>query len=192
LLKLDDYFDVVWRREKGAGPILTNLIHDIDLLRHLTGEVDAVQAMTSNRVRGNAIEETAVVLLRFKSGALGTMTVSDSILAPWSWEHTAGENPSYPQTDQICYTFGGTRGSLSVPKLEVWSNAVRQSWLEPFEVQRTYAAQHDPLRLQIQHFCRVIREGEAPVCSGREGLETLRVIEAVQRAAEVGGLVKVG
>lgn len=44
LIKPDDYFDVAWRREKGAGPILLNLIHDVDLLRYLCGEIVAVQA----------------------------------------------------------------------------------------------------------------------------------------------------
>ncbi len=45
LFKPDDYFDVEWRRQPGAGPVYTNLIHDIDLLRHLCGEVVWVQAL---------------------------------------------------------------------------------------------------------------------------------------------------
>ena len=43
LYKPDDYFDVEWRRKPGAGPVYINLIHDIDLLRHLIGEVASVQ-----------------------------------------------------------------------------------------------------------------------------------------------------
>jgi predicted dehydrogenase len=192
LMKPDDYFAIPWRREEGAGPVLMNLIHDVDLLRYLVGEVEAVQALASNMVRGNPIEETTVVLLKFANGALGTVNVSDSIVAPWSWEQTTGENSTYPQTDQFCYTIGGTHASLTVPKLEVWSNGTRErSWWEPFEVERTYAALQDPLRLQVQQFCRVIREGEAPLVSGREGLQALKVIEAVKRAAETGGMVKV-
>jgi predicted dehydrogenase len=94
LLKPDDYFDLAWRREKGAGPVLLNLIHDVDLLRYLVGEVETVQAARSNRVRGNEIEDTAVIILRFANGALGTVNVSDTIQAPWSWEFTTGENPA--------------------------------------------------------------------------------------------------
>jgi predicted dehydrogenase len=186
LLKPDDYFDVAWRREDGAGPILTNLIHDIDLLRYLVGEIVSVQAQTSNAVRGHAVEETAVAVLQFANGALGTVNVSDSIVAPWSWEHTTGENPQYPQTDQFCYMLGGTHGSLTVPTLEIWSNAGKRSWFEPFTVERINAASQDPLGLQIQHFCRVIRGEEAPLVSGREGLQTLRVIDAIKRAAREG------
>jgi predicted dehydrogenase len=191
LMKPDDYFDVAWRREAGAGPILTNLIHDIDLLRYLCGEITAVQAITSNAVRGYAIEETAVVLLHFASGALGTVNVSDSIVAPWSWELTTGENPAYPRTDQSCYTIGGTHGSLTVPRLEVWSNADTRSWFEPLDVVRVDTVDQDPLPLQIAQFCRVIRGVEPPLVSGREGLATLKMIDAIQTAAATGQNVKI-
>ena len=80
LMKPDDYFDISWRRQKGAGPVLLNLIHDVDLFRYLCGEVVAVQAQTSNIVRGNEVEETAVILLEFANGALGTVNVSDSVV----------------------------------------------------------------------------------------------------------------
>lgn len=95
LIKPDDYFEVPWRGEKGAGPAFVNLIHDVDLLRYLCGDIVAVQAAQSNRLRGNAVEETAVIILHFASGALGTVNVSDTIQSPWSWEFTTGENPAY-------------------------------------------------------------------------------------------------
>ena len=90
LMKPDDYFEVSWRRDRGAGPIFVNLIHDMDLLRHLCGEVSSVQAFESNAVRRYPVEDSAVILLRFANGALGTVTVSDTIVAPWSWELTTG------------------------------------------------------------------------------------------------------
>lgn len=186
LMKPDDYFEVAWRRAAGAGPVLTNLIHDIDLLRYLVGEIASVQALASNAVRGFEIEETAAVLLEFTNGVVGTVNVSDTIVAPWSWEQTTGENPVYPQTDQSCYTIGGTHGALTVPKLEVWSNSGTRSWWEPIEAQRIYAALHDPLRLQIQHLCAVVRGESKPLVSGQDGLQTLRVIQAIKAAAVSG------
>lgn len=183
LMKPDDYFDVSWRRQPGAGPILVNLIHDIDLMRHLVGEIADVTAWTSATVRGHPVEETAVLLFRFANGALGTATVSDTIVAPWSYEHTAGENPAYPRTDQFAYVIGGTEGSLSLPRLEVWSNAKRRSWHEPFTVGREIAPDADPLVRQLEQFVNVVRGEAPPLVSGREGLETLRVIERIKRAA---------
>jgi predicted dehydrogenase len=67
LFKPDDYFDMPWRRERGAGPVFLNLIHDIDNLRYLFGDIAAVEARESNAMRGNAVEETAVLLIEFKN-----------------------------------------------------------------------------------------------------------------------------
>ncbi|TKD45108.1 MAG: Gfo/Idh/MocA family oxidoreductase [Mesorhizobium sp.] len=190
LFKPDDYFDISWRRERGAGPVFLNLIHDVDNLRYLFGDVAAVQARESNAVRGNAVEETAVILIEFKNGVLGTATVSDSVVAPWSWEMTTGENPAYPRTEQSCYMIGGTHGSLAVPSLEVWRNPGKRSWWEPLDQKRIEVDGEDPLVLQIRQFCNVIRGDEPPLVSGREGLETLRVIDAVKRSAATGERIK--
>ena len=191
LIKPDDYFDVAWRREKGAGPILLNLIHDVDLLRYLCGEIVAVQAAQSNRVRNYAVEETAVIILRFASGALGTVNVSDTIEAPWSWEFTAGENPAYSHTPETCYQIGGRRASLALPQLDLWHHPSKASWWAPLERERLSFVPQHPLGLQIANFCAVINGTAKPVVSGREGLNTLRVIDAIKRAAESGSLVSV-
>jgi predicted dehydrogenase len=187
--KPDDYFDIPWRRVKGAGPVFLNLIHDVDLLRYLCGEVISVQALESNMLRGNAVEETAVILLKFANGALGTVNVSDAIVAPWSWEFTSGENPAYTNTQESCYMIGGTKGSLTVPYLDLWHNKAKPSWWEPLERERLPVEAQDPLGLQIRNLCAVIRRRAAPVVSGREGLKTLKVIAAVKEAAGTGRVV---
>jgi predicted dehydrogenase len=187
--KPDNYFDVPWRRQPGSGPIFTNLIHDIDLMRWLCGEIETVQALESNAVRGNLVEDTAAILLRFDNGALGTITISDTIVSPWSWEMTSGENPAYPAADESCYLIGGTHGSLEIPKLRLWSNPANRSWFEPFHQDAVPFEIGDPLIRQITHFARVIRRQEPPLVSGRGALKTLAVIEAVKRSARTGQAV---
>ncbi|MTH36532.1 gfo/Idh/MocA family oxidoreductase [Paracoccus limosus] len=189
LYKPDDYFDVAWRREKGAGPVFLNLIHDVDNLRYLLGEVSAVTARESNAVRGNAVEETSVILLEFASGALATASVCDTTVAPWSWEMTTGENPAYPRADEHCYLIGGTHGSLALPELDLRTAQGPRSWYSPFDLARPGIPGEDPLARQVSQFARVIRGEEAPLVSGRDGLETLRVIEAVKRSAAGGGRI---
>jgi predicted dehydrogenase len=78
-----------------------------------------------------------------------------------------------------------------VPRLELWTNEDKRSWREPFKAERIVAVDQDPLRLQIQQFCRVIRGEEKPLVSGREGLMTLKVIDAVQRAARSGQSIQI-
>ena len=51
--KPDDYFNTTpWRKRKGAGPVSVNLVHDIDLIRYLCGEVQSVQAQACLSKRG--------------------------------------------------------------------------------------------------------------------------------------------
>ncbi|MDN5003113.1 Gfo/Idh/MocA family protein [Bradyrhizobium sp. GCM10027634] len=192
LKKPDDYFDVAWRREHGGGPLLINLIHDIDNLRFICGEIVEVQAMISNQVRGFAVEDTAVLLLRFADGALGTVTVSDATPAPWSWELTSGENVAYPKQDQPCYIFSGTEGSLSVPDMEHWSYTQQPGWYAPLSRETIAPAAFDPLAEQLRHFCAVIAGREQPLISVEDAMGTLAVVEAVSEAARTGQKISPG
>jgi len=184
--KPDDYFDMDWRKQKGAGPVYINLIHDIDLLRHLCGEILSVHAMESNVVRGNDVEDSAAILLKFANGALGTISLSDTVVAPWSWELTARENPLYPATNEACYLIGGTHGSLSLPNLTVWSNADKRSWWEPISATKLIYEFEDPLVRQIRQFAAGIRGEEAFLVSAEEGLKNQSIIEAVKTSAAQG------
>ncbi|SFL38954.1 Gfo/Idh/MocA family protein [Shimia aestuarii] len=182
--KPDGYFDVApWRKKTGAGPISVNLVHDIDLLRHLCGEVVSVQAQAAPSARGFENEDVGVALLRFESGALGTITVSDSIVSPWSWEMTSQEYPVYPATSQSAYQIGGSHGSLSIPDLTLWSHGAQRDWWSPISATSMPRGASDPLINQMAHFVAVIEGREAPVVSGREGLRSLAVVGAIQDAA---------
>lgn len=188
LQKPDSYYDVPWRREPGAGMLLTNLIHDLDLLRYLCGEVDQVQALTSNAVRGFANEDGAAIILRFANGALGSLTGSDAVAAPWSWELSAGENPVYPrQPDQPCYLLAGTAGSLSIPQLRYWSYGTPGAgWHEPLQsAEQPYEAA-PALLLQLRHFIEVARGEASPLVSAADAGRTLALYDAICRAAEQG------
>lgn len=192
-LKPRDYFNVSWRREPGGGPILINLIHDIDLMRHLFGEIDSVQALASNAVRGFDVEDSAVVALRFRNGALGTVTVSDTAAAPWNWDLAAGEAERFPRQDINAHFYTGTEGSLTLPRLEVWryrrDQGAAQGWHDPLSMERTAPHTGCPYTEQIRHFAALIEGREAPVCSAQDGFRTLEATLAVTQAAAAGHAV---
>ncbi|MEM6383089.1 MAG: Gfo/Idh/MocA family oxidoreductase [Pseudomonadota bacterium] len=192
LCKPDHYFDEApWRTKPGAGPIAVNLVHDIDLLRYLCGEIASVRAISRPASRGYDNEDVAGALLDFANGAVGTVTVSDAIVSPWSWELTAGENPAYPATSQSCYLLGGSHGSLSLPDLRIWSNGTApRDWWSPMNSAFLRAENADPLVRQIDHFAEVISGACQPIVSAEEGKKSLEVIEALQHAAKTGGMVK--
>ena len=189
--KPKEYFSQSWRRRPGAGPVYINLIHDLDLMLHFCGDVVYVQAMESNSVRGNFVEDTAVVMLRFSNGALGTITLSDSISSPWSWEFCSGENSIYPHTKSTSLMIGGTLGSLSIPDLGFWTHENEPDWWTPMDRQQLPAETNDPLAEQLQHFVQVIKGLEEPIVSGKDGLNALRVVEAIKRAAKHQTNVKI-
>jgi len=176
----------------GGGPILLNLIHEVDNLRYLVGDVTAVQAMTSNTTRGFPVEDTAAMVLRFANGALGTFLLSDTAGSARSWEQTSRENTDYPAyADEDAYVIAGTTGSLAVPTMRLKVFPGTRSWYAPFETSTLAVDRTDPLANQVEHFAAVIR-GEAPIVSGRDGLDTLRVTEAISEAAATGQLVQTG
>jgi predicted dehydrogenase len=185
------YFDGpgAWRSQPGGGVVLINLIHVIDDLRNICGDVVSVQAAESNAARGFPVEDTAAMILRFASGALGTLVISDAAAAPWSWELTSGENKAYPQTDEFCYLVAGTKGSLSVPRLDVWTHE-GDGWWTPIRSARSIVPEQDPLTLQMHHFCAVVRGETKPVLDARGGTRTLETTLAVKTAAETGEVIR--
>ncbi len=182
-LKPDPYFDTAWRREPGGGPVLINLIHAIDDLRFLLGEIAEIRAIGSNALRGFPVEDTAAAVLRFESGALGTLVLSDAAAAPWSWELTSGENPSYPQQPEDCYLIAGTAGSLAVPSLRQWRYRGERSWIAPLTAERPDRPKADPLERQLAHFCQVIRGEATPIIDGRDAFRTLAATLMLQDGA---------
>lgn len=67
-----------WRQDSSTGGvILINLVHDIDLLRHLFGNVARVYCEVGKKTRGFQVEETGAATLRFASGVVGTFVFSE-------------------------------------------------------------------------------------------------------------------
>ena len=129
--KPDDYYAVGWRTRPGGGPVLTNLIHEIDLIRHLGGEIERVYAASSSAARGLAVEDSVAITLRLAGGALGSIAASDAVVSPWSYELTTHENPLYTRTDRNCYFLLGTSGSLAFPRLTLWRHPGETGWQHP-------------------------------------------------------------
>ncbi|MEA5455917.1 Gfo/Idh/MocA family oxidoreductase [Sinomonas sp. JGH33] len=186
--KPDDYFGAgPWRAQPGGGPILINMIHEVDDMRALCGEIVRVQATASNAARGFAVEDTAAITLTFANGALGTFMLSDAAAAAASWEQTSRENPAYAHADdEDCYLIAGTRGSLGVPTMRLRTFAGDASWWEPFESRTAAVERHDPLAAQLAHFAAVVRGDAEPLVTGRDGIQSLRVVEAILEAARTG------
>jgi predicted dehydrogenase len=191
LLKPPQYFEgpFAWRKSKGGGPILINLIHEIDNLRYICGEIDEVFAMASNRVRNFSVEDTAGVTFRFEDGAVGSVFVSDCAPSLSAYEGTTGENPLVYHDFGNCYHLFGTEASLLFPQMKklFYSDPERLGWHYPITEQGLKVAQgDDPYVKEFRHFAKVILGEEAPRICGEDARRTLEVTLAIQRSGETG------
>jgi predicted dehydrogenase len=190
--KPDPYYEQTWRREPGGGPILINGIHDVDCLRWLCGEIETVMAITANRARNFAVEDSAAVTFGFVSGAVGTLTLSDAVQGPWAWEIASGEEKGYPHQREDCYLITGTDGSLALPTLTHWRNERGGGRGDPFIRKELFYEPADPWVEEIRHFADVIDDKAPPLVTVEDGTRTLAATLAIARSAATGQPVAVG
>lgn len=186
--KPDAYFEAApWRRCAWGGPVLINLIHEIDFLRFCVGEIVAISAMVSNRRRGFPVEDTAGVLIEFENGALGTFFISDNAVSPWTTEQGVGESPEFPFSGENSYRFMGSLGALEFPNLVHWAqpDGIR-NWNEPVLARKIHAPSIDPYAAQLDHFRDVIRGVTPSLQPVEDGTRTLIATLAVTEAAASG------
>jgi len=192
LYKHKEYFKESWRTSRGGGPLGINLVHDIDMICYLLGSISHVQAFTTNKNRKFKVEDTATVSLIFESGALCTLNISDTIVAPWSYELTAGENPAYPVTNQSAYMIGGTKGSIQFPNLKYWFYKKERSWWNKIFLKSDINKKDDnTLVNQIDHFSDVVLKKVKPKVNGNDGLNSLKIFAAITKSAKTGKKIKI-
>lgn len=182
LMKPEGYFDIGWRSVRpDGGPVLINLVHELDILRYTCGEIDQVFAQGRSKARGFEVEDSISISITFRSGTVGTILGSDAVTAPWSYEATTGENPLYFNVPESCYYFTGTEGALAFPRMELWKypDRKRRGWQHPMRKAVVDVQRGDSLTLQLAHFCDVVRGTRPPLVDARDGARSLAAALAV-------------
>ena len=175
--KPDPYFEGNWR-SAGGSPVMINLVHDIDVLRFVMGEISDLVALPGARLRGSERIESGAIALRFASGATGTISFADTAPSPWGFEAGTGENPNIGTTAQDMMWITGTRGGVSFPSLTLWSGT---EWSHPATPKALGAAATIPLDKQLDHFIDVTK-GAAPHITAQDGARTLDVALRIEDA----------
>ncbi|MGH7212571.1 MAG: hypothetical protein ACREF1_14055 [Acetobacteraceae bacterium] len=129
-------------------------------------------------------------MLRFRNGALATITLPDATPSPWCWDQTAGENPTFPRHDADACRLSGTDASLELPSLTLWRYDGARGWDRPLVRETIPVERRNPLVEQRQHFLRIARREQPPLVSGRDGGRTLAATLAVGRSAAAGFAVR--
>ncbi len=178
--KPDDYFDIPWRAGMNGAPVKQNLIHEVDTLRWLFGDVVEVIGMGSNAIRGAARTESGGAVLRFSSGCIVTIVFADTTPTPWGFEAGTGESPAIPHTAQDCLRIAGTHGGIEFPSLNVWSGA--KTWNDRPTLSQNTCEPGVPLIRQLEHFADVIQGRVSPLVTGEEGRASLLATLDIEKA----------
>ena len=183
LKKPDPYFDVPWRRGRDGSPVLLNLVHEVDLLRFLLGEILHVSGFGSNVVRGQNRIESGGVTLGFQGGGVASIAFADTTPSPWAFESGTGENPNIATTGQDNLRIAGTRGAVSFPSLTVWTGA--KNWSQAPQPHCQRSGEGVPLITQLEHFADVIAGRADPLVDAGEGRRSLQATLEIEQALAV-------
>jgi predicted dehydrogenase len=162
----------------GGGALMNQGVHTVDLLLWLLGDVTRVQARTATAFHAIEVEDTAVALLEFASGAVATL---EATTAAW---------PGYPRRLEIT----GTEGTVVVEGDRI----VKADLRTPLEaaaaapadgnvqVSSHLIADASGHRALLADFLRAVETDGRPLCDGREGRRSVELVQAVYESARTG------
>jgi UDP-N-acetyl-2-amino-2-deoxyglucuronate dehydrogenase len=185
----------------GGGVLINQAIHSIDLLQWLMGPVVEVTAYTGLLAHERIeVEDTAVAILKFAGGALGTIVATTAAYPGLTariavhgdrgsavidddelrYFHAAGEGQGGDtygagggenQAEQIIEQYGATEAGPGAGS-------------DPGSLSMAH-------RDQIQDFVEAVREDREPSINVEEGRKPLAIISAIYESVESGGPVRV-
>ena len=168
------------RAHSGGGTLLDNGCHMMDWARFFGGDVAEVYARTATLKFDVEVEDTSVVNLAFKSGALGTV---ENAWTATGWDYG--------------FWLYGTQGTLEYtnrygdPVLRHLSReSLGSAWGEPDLATHRFSGLGPHLQ-SVVNFLASIREARGVICTGEDGLEAVRLVLASYESAQLNQPVTV-
>ncbi|MGJ8627894.1 MAG: Gfo/Idh/MocA family protein [Sulfitobacter sp.] len=168
--KPDGYFQDNWRSTHGS-PVMINLVHDIDLLRYLFGEVEDILALGSRHIRNANRPESGAIALQFQTGLTAAISFADTAPSPWGFEAGTGENPNIATTGQDMMWLSGTKGAVSFPSMTLWRGTA--DWSQAPQPEQSPCPKTNPLDAQMDHFIDVLNHAAAPRITVQDAAQSL-------------------
>jgi UDP-N-acetyl-2-amino-2-deoxyglucuronate dehydrogenase len=190
------YYDSdAWRgswKTEGGGVLVNQAPHQLDILLWYMGEVDELYGIWRNlNHRYIEVEDTAVAIVKFKSGAIGNILVSNSQKPGiYGKVHVHGENGASVgvQTDGGAMFIAGRTGVAEPPVNDIWTIPGEEDMLKEWIKQDTETFNNcDPtvcyMQYQIEDFIASIRNNTEPLVTGEAGLRTVELFTAIYRSS---------
>lgn len=179
-----------WEAE-GGGVLVNQAPHPLDLLHWFMGPVDELFGYWDNLNHPYIeVEDTAVAVLRFKNGGLGSIVVSNSQKPGiYGKVHIHGSNGASVgvQTEGGSMFIAGMTSIQEPPINDMWTIAGEKDMLERWQAEdRAVFERIDPtvhyITLQDHDFVRAILENREPAVTGYDGRRTVEIFTAIYRS----------
>jgi UDP-N-acetyl-2-amino-2-deoxyglucuronate dehydrogenase len=199
-----EYYEMdAWRgtREgEGGGVLVNQAVHQLDLLRWFMGPIAEVDGLTANvNHPGIEVEDSAVAIVRFASGALGAVVASNAQKPGlWGRVHVHGSDGTSVgvETDAGSSFVAGV-SEPTVARNDLWTIPGEEASPERWAADdRATLAGVDLAthyhELQLRDVVDAILDGRAPAVTGEDGRATVELMAAIYEAAETAGRVRIG
>jgi predicted dehydrogenase len=186
---------------EGGGVLVNQAPHHLDLLRWFMGPVQQVTGACANLNHPYIeVEDTALAILRFRSGALGSILTSLSQRPGiYTKLHVHGENGASVgvETDTGATFVAGMTGVVDPPLNDLWTIPGEEALLSGFQAEdRERFAAVDPAyhyhALQIRDFLCAARDGREPMVTAADGRAVVELFTAIYRSSQSGMPVDLG
>ncbi len=172
----------------GGGVLMIQALHTIDVMQYLVGDIDGVSAYAATAAHDRIeVEDVAVVAVRFKSVALGTIAA------------TTSADPEFPVRLEVF----GTEGTGVIERNRLTHLFYRNGQVDPkTEHIIDWAESGDRIaamqpqaenshRRQFRDFIDAIMYDREPLVNGEEGLKPMEIIKAIYKSAKTGRSVTI-
>jgi UDP-N-acetyl-2-amino-2-deoxyglucuronate dehydrogenase len=190
------YYDSdAWRgswKTEGGGVLVNQAPHQLDIMLWYMGEIDEVYGLWRNLNHPYIeVEDTAAAIVKFKSGAIGNILVSNSQKPGiYGKVHVHGENGASAgvQTDGGAMFIAGRTGVAEPPVNDIWTIPGEEEMLKEWIREDTETFNNcDPtiryIQLQIEDFLKALEENRDPLVTGEAGRRTVELFTAIYRSS---------
>lgn len=169
---------------EGGGALISQAIHQVDLLLHLVGAVHQVFGYWQLGALHNIESEDCVcAVMRYSSGATGVIQAATAL-----W-------PGYPERIEI----HGTKGTAIVTGDQLTNWDVRDDRGDRAPVaQKAASGASDPMAIsltpferQLSDFGEAVKAGRPPACSGEDGYRALQLVRSIYDSCAQGRSVEI-
>ena len=188
-----------WRGE-GGGVLVNQAPHQLDMIQWFMGEIDELYGQWSNLNHPYIeVEDTANAILKFKSGAVANIIVSNSQKPGiYGKVHVHGENGASVgvQTDGGAMFVAGMSEILEPPVNDLWTVPGEEQMLQHWVKEDSDFFSKLPNQMDyfhernIEDFLQAILEGRKPLITGEDGRVTVEIFTAIYRSTRDGKPVK--